>query len=175
VDENWPWLLLGDLNAGDVTEPINGMKSSWVTSDFNYGIDWLFYRPLTRWNWVDSRMIADADEALSDHEAVVSNVELINVNLTDTTTGIKEKFYTTPGFRVRVDYRSTVSISLAVYGNKEITSLELMDLKGNSLKHSRMELKNKQAILRVSVIHLRGIYFLKIKSSDKLHIIKKVL
>lgn len=81
VSENWPFLLLGDLNARNGSKPINEMRDHWETSNFNYGIDWLFFRPASRWKWMSSKKISDPNEKLSDHEAVVSGLELLGVNL----------------------------------------------------------------------------------------------
>jgi endonuclease/exonuclease/phosphatase family metal-dependent hydrolase len=77
VHENQPFLLLGDLNAAEDSAPIDKMKDHWKTSNFNYGIDWLFFRPANRWKWISSRKIPDPEEKLSDHEAVVSQLELL--------------------------------------------------------------------------------------------------
>lgn len=81
VSENWPFLLLGDLNARDGSKPINEMRDHWETSNFNYGIDWLFFRPANRWKWISSKKLSDPEEKLSDHEAVVSDIELLDANL----------------------------------------------------------------------------------------------
>jgi len=81
VSENWPFLLMGDLNARNGSDPINEMRDHWETSDFNYGIDWLFFRPANRWNWIRSKKLPDPERKLSDHEAVVCDIELMGVNL----------------------------------------------------------------------------------------------
>lgn len=81
VSENWPFILLGDLNARNGSNPINEMKGHWKTSNFNYGIDWLFFRPANRWKWISSKKLPDPKKNLSDHEAVVSYLELSGVNL----------------------------------------------------------------------------------------------
>jgi len=81
VSENWPFILLGDLNARYGSSPINEMKDHWETSNFNYGIDWLFFRPANRWKWISSKKLPDPKENLSDHEAVVSCLELIGISL----------------------------------------------------------------------------------------------
>ncbi len=77
IDENWPIVLLGDLNAREGSPPINEMKAHWETGNFNYGIDWLFWRPADRWNWINSEKLPDPNNQLSDHEAVVSEMELL--------------------------------------------------------------------------------------------------
>lgn len=84
VSENWPFILLGDLNARNGSNPINEMKNHWKTSNFNYGIDWLFFRPANRWKWISSKKLPDPKKNLSDHEAVVSYLELSGVNLEKT-------------------------------------------------------------------------------------------
>jgi len=81
VTENWPFLLMGDLNARNGSKPINEMKDHWETSNFNYGIDWLFFRPANRWKWISSKKLPDPNDNLSDHEAVVCDIELLDVNL----------------------------------------------------------------------------------------------
>jgi endonuclease/exonuclease/phosphatase family metal-dependent hydrolase len=81
VSENWPFLLMGDLNARNGSKPINEMRNHWETSNFNYGIDWLFFRPANRWKWISSKKLPDPNEKLSDHEAVVSDIELLGTNL----------------------------------------------------------------------------------------------
>ncbi len=80
VSKDWPFILLGDLNARKGSNPINEMNAHWETSDFNYNIDWLFFRPANRWEWINSKKIPDPQEKLSDHEAVVTEIELLGVN-----------------------------------------------------------------------------------------------
>ncbi len=76
VDEQWPWVLLGDLNAFYDESPIQEIRKTWHADNFYYAIDWLLYRPANRFNFIESYMIADTDELVSDHEAVVSKIEL---------------------------------------------------------------------------------------------------
>ena len=78
VDEKWPFLLLGDLNAVNGSSPIEEMRAHWETGNFNYGIDWLFFRPAERWNWISSSKLSDPNKKLSDHDAVVSEIELLS-------------------------------------------------------------------------------------------------
>jgi endonuclease/exonuclease/phosphatase family metal-dependent hydrolase len=80
VDENWPFILLGDLNAVKGSGPIDEMCAHWETGNFDYGIDWLFFRPAKRWNWIRSFKLSDPNDELSDHEAVVSEIELLGVH-----------------------------------------------------------------------------------------------
>jgi len=66
VSENWPFILLGYLNARNGSNPINEIKDHWKTFNFSYGIDWLFFRPANRWNWISSKKLPDPNKNLKD-------------------------------------------------------------------------------------------------------------
>lgn len=76
-DPNRPMVLLGDMNAERGSVAIGEFLKTWKADGFDYGIDWVFYRPAGRWNFLKAGKILDGNAAIaSDHEPVTQEMEL---------------------------------------------------------------------------------------------------
>ena len=88
LDNNFPSILAGDLNATPESEPIRILKASWTDSaqenpaptysseNPERKIDYIFFRPEERWQVISNEVICDT--IASDHCAVLSVLKLLN-------------------------------------------------------------------------------------------------
>lgn len=77
-DTGRPMMLLGDLNCSSGSSPINELRTKWSAGNFDYGIDWIMFRPASRWRFVSARKPNTGDAAIaSDHLPVETVMELI--------------------------------------------------------------------------------------------------
>lgn len=77
-DTSRPMILLGDMNAGRGSTCIAEFLKQWRSSDFEYGIDWVFFRPANRWRFLRAEKPDTGDAAIaSDHLPVLQEMELL--------------------------------------------------------------------------------------------------
>jgi hypothetical protein len=72
-------ILMGDMNSTRSTGAIREFLKAWKADDaFDYGIDWVFFRPAGRWAFVKAAKLTTGDAAVaSDHEPVTQEMELL--------------------------------------------------------------------------------------------------
>lgn len=78
-----PMILMGDMNASRGSGSMNEFLKQWQAADFDYGIDWVYFRPAARWRFVRAAKLTTGDAAVaSDHEPVTQEMELIRPSVT---------------------------------------------------------------------------------------------
>ena len=81
-DTSRPMILLGDMNSGRGSAAIAEFLKAWKADGFNYGIDWVFFRPAGRWAFVKAGKLTDGAAAIaSDHEPVTQEMDLLIANV----------------------------------------------------------------------------------------------
>lgn len=82
-DTSRPMILLGDMNAGKGSTCIAEFQKQWRSAEFDYGIDWVFFRPANRWRFLRASKPDTGDAAIaSDHLPVLQEMELLRPSLT---------------------------------------------------------------------------------------------
>lgn len=77
-DPSRPMILMGDMNSGRQSEAIRELLKVWKAEAFDYGIDWVMYRPAGRWAFVRAVKLTTGDAAIaSDHEPVAQEMDLL--------------------------------------------------------------------------------------------------
>jgi len=77
-DANRPIVLCGDMNARAGSAAITEMDKEWEIASFNFGIDWIVYRPASSWRVVSVRKLTTGDAAVaSDHAPVVMELAYV--------------------------------------------------------------------------------------------------
>lgn len=73
-----PMILLGDMNAVKGAASILEFQKQWQAADFDYGIDWVFFRPANLWQFVRAAKLTTGTAAIaSDHHPVEQNMVLL--------------------------------------------------------------------------------------------------
>lgn len=77
-DTSRPMVLVGDMNASRGSPPISELLRKWNASAFNYGIDWILFRPANRWRFLGAAKVdTGAATVASDHLPVFQDMELL--------------------------------------------------------------------------------------------------
>jgi endonuclease/exonuclease/phosphatase family metal-dependent hydrolase len=79
-DTSRPMILMGDMNSTRNTGAIREFLKVWKADDaFDYGIDWVFFRPAGRWSFVKAAKLTTGDAAVaSDHLPVTQEMDLLS-------------------------------------------------------------------------------------------------
>jgi len=180
-DTGRPMILLGDMNCSSGSSPINELRTKWSAGNFDYGIDWIMFRPANRWRFISARKPNTGDAAIaSDHLPVETIMELIVPQ-----TGIKNNGFSAVPLQPlstaikAVAYRGGISVSYLLETGIHDAKAGLFNIHGQCLKsvyisgsresgrHSlsipmegfpgqlcivRMEIDGKITVTRVSVL-----------------------
>lgn len=66
------------MNATRSSGPIREFLKTWQAADFDYGIDWVCFRPAGRWRFILAAKLDEGDAAVaSDHLPVAQEMELL--------------------------------------------------------------------------------------------------
>lgn len=77
-DTSRPMILMGDMNATRNSAAIREFLKVWKADAFDYGIDWVCFRPAGRWSFVKAAKLTTGDAAVaSDHEPVTQEMDLL--------------------------------------------------------------------------------------------------
>lgn len=78
-DTSRPMILMGDMNVTRNSAAIREFLKVWKADAFDYGIDWVCFRPAGRWAFVKAAKLTTGDAAVaSDHEPVTQEMDLLS-------------------------------------------------------------------------------------------------
>jgi endonuclease/exonuclease/phosphatase family metal-dependent hydrolase len=80
IPANQPAIFCGDLNAQRSSATLTELGTTWTYGSFNFGIDWIMYRPAARWRLVNVSKLTAGDAGIaSDHVPVVMELTLLGM------------------------------------------------------------------------------------------------
>ena len=132
-DTSRPMMLLGDLNCSSGSSPITELQKKWSAGSFNYGIDWIFFRPANRWRFISARKPNTGEAAIaSDHLPVETIMELIVPQ-----TGIKSDGFGAAPLHTAIQARACngkISVSYLLEAGIHGAKVGLFNIHGQCLK-----------------------------------------
>jgi hypothetical protein len=126
-------MLLGDLNCSTGSSPINELRTKWSAGNFDYGIDWILFRPANRWRFISARKPNTGEAAIaSDHLPVETIMELIIPQ-----TGIENNGLSAALLHAAlkaVACRGRISVSYLLEAGTHVVKADLFNIHGQCLK-----------------------------------------
>ena len=167
-NRNVPMIIMGDFNARRQSEPMSFYENAGfeyaVTGNVYGGVDHILYRPIDRWEVIESTV--HTQYTASDHDAVSAVLELQDPGVITVTQPLTGNF----SF-------SIIGQGLIYSGYPDISRIKIMDLSGNRIKtipvHSSNVIWDRTDYKGNAVSS--GIYIVRLISDSWVNSIKTVL
>ena len=141
IPANQPAIFCGDLNAQRGSATLTELANTWTYGTFNFGIDWIMFRPAARWKLISVEKQTTGDAGIaSDHVPVVMELTLLGTGTGITTSN-------SSFLNISENQKNLFSISQGTIklpsSCKPYDIVKVYDLKGKQIAEDRVEAIDK--------------------------------